>query len=508
VRASYDRRVPGKAPEPVQLAESASSRDPNVRRGEAEQGAASSPVAAFQRLAAEIGNHAIASLAGGFAPGGTRMGAGRAAALSVARDDDGGTPAATVPPATTSSSALSSSPDTTTDATAQPAGSWTAPFDLGAQADTAGASAALVDIKAKLDEWKEVGFEAEMNLAYGAVDRALRSVSVANRALTADEATQLTAAGLIAHQAYVDALANFQAMIAAELDKYTGVDAMAGLDAIAEETHKAFMGGKDENNLAKAKEALEKAHSLGGEVEKYVGYAEKTKSFIKAAGKLTEIKQGLGEFNEKLETAGSIADLAESVLTLAGQLNQQPSEMQSDIGKFRATFKIIDFAISKSKVPVIGQIWEGYIKPCAEIAFKQLGKLDEMGDAQTRLSRVDEWWETAGKGMAAPSIEASGLEGIALATYFRGGQQMLDFMWSLFRGPDPDAVPSGVEAVFLQFRSQFNEGEDENDKIETDTKWYNPLTWFGQKHSPNLLDWVKKHKETVWSMLYGELTHP
>jgi hypothetical protein len=485
--------VSGKAPEPAPLAETASSRDPKARRGETGEGAVASPVVAFQRLAAEIGNHAIAGLAGGFAPGGIRIGARGAAPVSVARDDDGGT--STVTPTSTSTSS-----STTTDAAAQPAGSWSAPFDLGAQADTAGASAALVDVKAKLDEWKEVGFEAEMNLAYGAVDRALQSVSVANRALTADEVTQLTAAGLIAHQAYVDALKNFQSMIAAELAKYSGVEATAGLDAIAEETHKAFMGGKDENKL-------EKAHSLGSEVEKYVGYAEKTKNFVTAAGKLTEIKQGLGEFNEKLETAGTIADLAESVFTLAGQLNEQPSQMQSDIGKFRATFKIIDFAISKSKVPVIGQMWEGYIKPCAEIAFKQLGKLDDLGDAATRLSRVDDWWETAGKGMGAPSIEASGLEGIALATYFRGGQPMLDFMWSLFRGPDPGAVPSGVEAVFVEFRSQFNEGEDENDKIETDSKWYNPFSW-GSKHSPNLLEWVTKHKETVWSMLYGKLTHP
>jgi hypothetical protein len=37
-----------------------------------------------------------------------------------------------------------------------------APFELGPQSDTAGASAALVDIKGKLDEWKDVGFDAEM----------------------------------------------------------------------------------------------------------------------------------------------------------------------------------------------------------------------------------------------------------------------------------------------------------------------------------------------------------
>ena len=453
----------------------------------------------FQKLALGIGNRAIASLAQGLPTSHPLPRPGRAAVIS--RQDDPGSPTTTAPAPTDGGGTASAAPG-------QTGGVWTAPFDLGVQTDTAGASAALVDIKAKLDEWKETGFDAEMNLSMGAVDRALQSVSVASRPLTPEEVTRLTAAGLIATQAYRDAVSSFQAMIAAELDKYTGVASEAGLDAIAEETHKAFMGGKDENKLAQAKEALEKAKELGDEVKKYVGYAEKAKNFIKAAEKLTEIKKGIGEFNEKLETATKIADLAESVLTLAGKIGDKPSGMQTDIGKFRATFKIIDFAISKSKVPVIGQMWDGYIKPCAEIAFAQLGKLDDLGDERTRLARADEWWETARHGLQAPSIVESGLVGLDLEKYFPGGQAMLDFMWSLFRAGEPQAVPSGVEQTFIKFRSQFNEGESDDDKIETDTKWYNPLTWVGPTHSPNLLEWVMKHKETVWAELYGKMPHP
>jgi hypothetical protein len=431
-------------------------------------------------------------------------------ASTLARDPgDAPAPTATTTAPTTGGNGPSQDGGSTAQG-GQAGGSWVAPFELGPQSDTAGASAALVDIKGKLDEWKDVGFDAEMKLALGAVDRALKSVSVASRPLTSDEVTSLTAAGLIASQAHRDALSNFQAMIAAELDKYTGVAAEAGLDAIAEQAHAAFMGKEAEGKLTAIKEVLGKSKELGDEVKKYVGYAEKAKSFIKAAEKLTEIKKGIGEFNEKLESAEKIADLAESVLTLAGKVNETPGEMAGDIGKFRATFKLIDFAISKSKVPVIGQMWDGYIKPCAELAFKKLEKLDDMIDQQTRLSedRLDEWWSAASKGMAAPSITESGLTGVLLDKYFVGGQPMLDFMWSLYRGGEPQAVPSGVEQVFIKFRSQFNEGEEDANKIETDTKWYNPSTWFGQTHSPNLLDWVKKNKDTVWAMLYGKMPHP
>ena len=425
---------------------------------------------------------------------------------------------------TSSSAALArqgATPQTTTPAQgdgggsappAQAGGTWTAPFDLGQQSDTAGASAALIDVKAKLDEWKDVGFEAEMKVAYGAVDKALGSVSVANRALSADEVTQLTAAGLLAVAAHRDALTNFQAMIAAELDKYTGVEAQAGLDAIAEKAHAAFMGKESAGKLADVKELLGKAKELGAEVKKYVGYAEKAKAVVKAAAKLEEVKKTVGELDEKLEQAEKALELAEAVLTLAGKVNETPGEMAGDIGKLRAGFKLIDFAISKSEVPVIGQMWDGYIKPCAELAFKKLEHLDDMLDKQTRLGlddeRVEEWWAQAGKGTGPPSITETGVEGLNIQKYFVGGQEMLNFMWSLYRGREPEAVPSGVEETFVKFRSQFNEGEADEDKIETDTKWYNPATWFGKTHSPNLLGWVKKHRDTVWALLYGKLPHP
>jgi hypothetical protein len=60
---------------------------------------------------------------------------------------------------------------------------------------------------------------------------------------------------------------------------------------------------------------------------------------------------------------------AESIATLAGKINEKPGGTQNDIAKIRAGFTLIDFAISKSKIPLIGTFWEQLIKPCAELAL-------------------------------------------------------------------------------------------------------------------------------------------
>jgi len=164
--------------------------------------------------------------------------------------------------------------------------------------------------------------------------------------------------------------------------------------------------------------------------------------------------------------------------------------------------------MSKTSVPVIGQWWSGYIRPCAELALDKLQKLDDMIDKSTRSNLADEWWQRASKGMSAPNITESGLQGALLTKVFPGGQPMLNFMWSLFRGNPPDSVPEVVQKHMLKFRKQFNAGQPEADQLQTDSAWSNAWNLFGDEKSPNLKAWMLKNKETIWGMQYGALPHP
>ena len=395
--------------------------------------------------------------------------------------------------------------------TPQPAtANWVAPFDLGVMTNSGDASAALIDIKNKLTEWKDIGYEGEMSLVFNMVERELKASYGVSHSLTTEEANRLTGVGLFANQAYQNALKNLQQAISAELDKFTGIDAQNSVDAVAEQLHQAFMDTESESKIADIRAAFDKSKELSGKVAKYVGYASKAKTIVKSAAKLDDIKKSIEGFKSNMSQASELAGLAQEVANLAGKVSQKPGGTQNDIAQLKSAFKLVDFAISKSSVPIIGQWWDGYIKPCAEIALKKLAELDRMVDESVRLNeiRLDEWWSASVSGAKAPSITDSGLNGLTLKKYFVGGQQMLDFMWSLFRGKGAERVPADIEDTFIKYRAQFNTGQEATNQIETDVHWYDPTSWVGRTKSPNLLSWVNKNKETVWAMLYGRLPHP
>lgn len=386
-----------------------------------------------------------------------------------------------------------------------PGATWTPPFELPACSRTADATTNLADIRAKTDEWDSAGYNAEVKLVRDAVDKQLGLLSGADRPLTEEEAQTLTALGLLAAKALEDAVKQLVDAISAELDKYSGFEAQAAADHVAELIHQEFRTGDGSNRIADLKEIVGKFQGLVGNLKDYVGYAAKTKSVVKAAAKLDEVTKAIDGFKGKLGTAGTALGLASDVATLAGKVAQKPSEGANDIATLRAGLNIADFVISKSNVPLIGQWWTYYIKPCAEIAMKQLQKLDDMIDRSTRDLQAQEWWEHASKGMQAPSIEASGLEGVQLAKTFPGGQAMLDFMWSFFRGNPPSSAPKGVVQQFAKFRKQYNAGLPEDEQLKSDAAWTNLWT---SDELPNLMQWVAKNKEYVWAAQYGSLPHP
>jgi hypothetical protein len=255
---------------------------------------------------------------------------------------------------------------------------WNAPFDLGSCDNTGDATRNLVDIKAKVQVWNGVGFDAEMALVNGAIDKQLTALSGPSRQLTAADAETLTNIGLMAAQATRDACQNLVAAISAELDHYTGVEPQRAVDVASELLHQEFRKGEGFNKIAQLKELVEKVGKLTGQVKDYVGYAQKTKSVIKAAAKLEEVSRAIEAFKGNLETAVTAMDLASDLATIAGKVSQKPSGTASDIGKLKSAFKIIDFVMSKSKVPLIGQRWTEYIKPCAEMALQKLQNLDDL----------------------------------------------------------------------------------------------------------------------------------
>jgi hypothetical protein len=385
---------------------------------------------------------------------------------------------------------------------------WNPPFDLEPADNSGDATARLVDIQNKLAEWKDVGFAAEMATVNGGIHNQLNALSGPGRPLTAAEVTTLTGMGLMAFQAYQDAIKNLQSMISAELDKYTGADAQDALDTVDELLHQEFRTGEGENKVADLKEIVGKTKEFAEKIKDYVGYAQTTKSVIKAAEKLEDISKGLESFTGKLATAENVLGLASDIATLAGKVSQKPSDTANTINSLKAGLDIAGFVISVSDVPLIGQWWSGYIQPCAELAFQKLQQLDDMVDKSTRTMLADDWWQAARSGMSAPQITDSGLKGDLLNKVFPGGQPMLDFMWSLFRGNPPDTVPEVVQKYMLKFRKQFNAGQPEEDQLQTDSAWYNAWNLFSDEKSPNLKVWVMKNKESVWAMQYGALPHP
>ena len=81
-------------------------------------------------------------------------------------------------------------------------------------------------------------------------------------------------------------------------------------------------------------------------------------------------------------------------------------------------------------------------------------------------------------------------------------------MYNLVNGGGA-TVTGEVEAFFVARKDLFNAGEEDKNKLksESESHWYNPLSWGAKETSPNLMSWVTRNADTVWSQLYGSLPH-
>jgi len=253
------------------------------------------------------------------------------------------------------------------------------------------------------------------------------------------------------------------------------------------------MGDSGKNKLTQLKNLSAKIQSLAS----------------RAAQKFEELSKKMEGVNAILGGANDVVNIADSIATLAGKINEKPGGTQNNIAKIRAGLNIVGFAISKSKVPLIGDLWKGVIKPCADLALDKVGALDKLAERVVKEPKFDEWWQEAKGGGGAPQLFSSPFDKAVTAKAFPGGQPMLDFMWQVMRG-GVSAVPPGVESYFLKFKDQFNAGHADSDSIQEQSNWQalHPSTWGNKATSPNLLKWLNTNKDEAWAMIYGSLPHP
>jgi hypothetical protein len=386
-------------------------------------------------------------------------------------------------------------------------GHWQPPFGLQACNDRATACAMLIDIVHILQEFKDAGF-AECQPVIDQCNAQAYSLPGADP-LTEEEAKQLSVLGLLAKASHEHALNEMKQAISAQLAAWTSSADFSGIEGeIADALHASFKDDAGKNKLTQLKELSSKVRELGEKVQKYASWAANARSVVAAAGKFEELSKAMEGFNSLLGQADDVLKLAESIATLTGLINEKPGSTANDIAKFKAGLNIVNFAISKSDVPLIGTYWSSYIKPMTDLALSRIGALSDHTEKFDR-NNVIEWWGDVKDLEVAPEIAASPVPKNRWPDIFPGGQAMLNFMWQLMRG-GVTTVPPGVEGYFQKFKDQFNVGHDDSDSIQEQSNWHvlHPSTWGNKATLPNLPAWLNKNKAEAWAMIYGSLPHP
>ena len=251
--------------------------------------------------------------------------------------------------------------------------------------------------------------------------------------------------------------------------------------------------------LSRTSELLGKAKRLMSEVEKWAGYGADLERDIAGAGKLGEIKAGLKKLSEKAGEYKRFIDLVRDVGKLTGKLGNTPAGLD-EVAALESAFKTIDFVISKSAPPFLKDLWTKFIYKGAMQCTQNIQALKDLRSAAER-GPVRELFFAAHRGNAsAPSIKKA--PSYDSDEHFPGGQPVLDFMWQLMRDPDSvTAVPAGVEDYFVEFVDEFNAGAG-GDELEKD---WNLLS---RDRAPNIVPWVKRHRDDAWVKLYGAVPKP
>jgi hypothetical protein len=278
---------------------------------------------------------------------------------------------------------------------------------------------------------------------------------------------------------------------------------------VAEQMHLSFIHGASPEEIEKGKKALE---AVKGYKEKMDTVSEWAGRLGKLAGaaKFTEFIENFGKksktIGEGLSKLGTVLDAAELLATLTsghgGQTGPQETIKQARVG-----LKALDVGMGvASKIfPIFGTLWTSYYQPLTKACLDQMQKLFDIQDYGERHVTMMSWWSLHEPPTLPPPDSP---DNIKLRSLFPGGQAVLTFMYNLVNGSGGAASPA-VEQFFIGRKDLFNAGEDEKDKLksESTSHWYDPTSWGNAEKSPNLMSWVTRHADTVWSQLYGSLPH-
>jgi hypothetical protein len=366
----------------------------------------------------------------------------------------------------------------------------------------------LLDIHVEAFELRDAGFPDFEMLRLEAATWMDTLGSSPSRMLTKDEAEKLTWFAKDFKAAHDPAIQQITASIVQQL---TGWQSQPISDAqlfeIRETIHYQFVRTPKSDVLSETSDLLGKAEEIVKEVAKWTGRAEETKGFIKEAKKFEDVNKGLKKITDKLGEAKKVTDLAKDIAKMTGTIGKTPGGVD-DIAAFESALNVMDFAISKAKVPGLTQLWDGYIFKAAKICAKQLHELKELLYKGDRSGGVAFFFDQHHGDAVAPNIEDAIVHGVDTQQHFPGGQPMLNFMWQLMRTPDAiRSVPDGIEDFFVEWRGPMNAGVHA-DELQSDDDVSNLWNAFSRERAPNILPWVKRNRESVWVKLYGGMPAP
>lgn len=373
---------------------------------------------------------------------------------------------------------------------------WTGPYRLGTAGNAFEASMILAAIRSQASELAQAGFEDFENLAEEAKDRQGVLGWSPARLLTEDEVEGLTELGREFEDASAPVVAELAATLVGQLSIWTAPISDEDLAALREAVHDQFVHGGDDDAVGEAVELLARAEELVGEIEKWVGYAAQAAELIGKAKSLTKIHEGIERISSKLGDALTLVELAQSIGKLPGD---------DDVDAIEGAIDIADFVISKTGVPGLTQLWDGYIGKAAETCLTRMRGIRAAVYHADRAGDIAMFFDKHRRDPWAPDISKAGIH-FNQDEHFPGGQTTLNYMWQVMRDPDQldsfpmNVVPFEVEDFFLDRRDELNAGA--KGELESD------FNWTGRDQAPNLVRWLKRNRYQVWIKLYGGMPAP
>jgi hypothetical protein len=283
---------------------------------------------------------------------------------------------------------------------------------------------------------------------------------------------------------------------------------------LAEALHSSFVHGKTPETVEHIKKSIGTVKEYKEKADKFADWAKKGADAVKAAKAselLEKFAKGSKAFGEALGYAGTIIDSAELLYSLTSGHGGQ-TDAQATINGAKVALKAIDLTVGAvtELCPIFGSLWNSYYKPMTEACLQAMQKLFDIQDDEARLGSyfgVLGRWDS---GLLQPPQlpTETDPDTLKIISHFPGGQPILTFMYNLVNGMEPVLTPT-VEQYFVSKVDLFNAGQDEKDKMKTQSNWklLHPSTWGADDTSPNLMSFLRNNQDNVWAQLYGALPH-